>query len=177
MHKAVAPEFLPKAAELFAAKQVKVHACEDSLGYFSGATVATVDDWDAEYLALEIAVRVVDDFDAAIAHLQQYSSQHTEVIVTEDDTAASEFLRRVHSAVVMVNASSRFSDGGELGLGAEIGISTSKLHAYGPMGVDSLTTENLWSRDKATLELNCLIDCRLSLRRRFTSDYKTMPSF
>lgn len=141
VHKAVAPEFLPKAAELFAAKQVKVHACEDSLGYFSGATVATVDDWDAEYLALEIAVRVVDDFDAAIAHLQQYSSQHTEVIVTEDDTAASEFLRRVHSAVVMVNASSRFSDGGELGLGAEIGISTSKLHAYGPMGVDSLTTE------------------------------------
>lgn len=137
----VAADLLPQVATLFADKQVKVHACESSINYFDDALPATTEDWDAEYLALEIAVRVVPDFDAAILHLQQHSSQHTEVIVTENQAMASEFLRRVHSAVVMVNASSRFSDGGELGLGAEIGISTSKLHAYGPMGVESLTTE------------------------------------
>src|SRR5690606_9283240 len=90
---------------------------------------------------LEIAVRIVDDFDAAIAHIDQYSSGHTEVIATQDYSRAQLFIRCINSAVVMANASSRFSDGGELGLGAEIGISTSKLHAYGPMGVESLTTE------------------------------------
>ena len=122
-----------------------VHACEDSLHYFSEAgcqvSQATDADWHAEYLAAEIAVRVVDDMTQAIEHIQDYSSQHTEVIVTEQQAVAEQFVRSIHSAVVMVNASSRFSDGGELGLGAEIGISTSKLHAYGPMGVDSLTTE------------------------------------
>lgn len=138
---AVAKDFLPKAAKLFAEKGVKVHACERSIDYFSGAEAATEQDWDAEYLALEIAVRVVDDYDAGIAHIERYSSGHTEVISTRDYSRAQDFIRRVNSAVVMANASSRFSDGGELGLGAEIGISTSKLHAYGPMGVDSLTTE------------------------------------
>ncbi len=138
---AVAENFLPKAAQLFADKGVKVHACERSIDYFADAEAATEQDWDAEYLALEIAVRVVDDYNAGIAHIERYSSGHTEVISTRDYSRAQDFIRRVNSAVVMANASSRFSDGGELGLGAEIGISTSKLHAYGPMGVDSLTTE------------------------------------
>lgn len=141
VHKDVAAAFLPEVASLFAAKNVKVHACEQSLGYFEGASVATEDDWHAEYLALEIAIRVVDDFDHAVAHIRQYGSGHTEVIVTQNESTANEFIRVVDSAVVMANASSRFSDGGELGLGAEIGISTSKLHAYGPMGAESLTTQ------------------------------------
>lgn len=141
VHKEVAAAFLPKVASLFAAKAVTVHTCEKSMGYFEGAVEATEDDWHAEYLALEIAVRVVDSFEQAVAHIRQYGSGHTEVIVTKDERAANEFIRVVDSAVVMANASSRFSDGGELGLGAEIGISTSKLHAYGPMGAESLTTQ------------------------------------
>ncbi|WAJ72222.1 glutamate-5-semialdehyde dehydrogenase [Catenovulum adriaticum] len=137
----IAEQFLPLAAKAMAEKGVKIHACERSIGYFENAEAATTEDWDAEYLALEIAVKVVDDFDASIEHLEQYSSGHTEVICTKDYARANEFVRRVNSAVVMVNASSRFSDGGQLGLGAEIGISTSKLHAYGPMGLESLTTQ------------------------------------
>lgn len=138
---AIAEQYLPIAAKALAEKSVKIHACEKTIGYFDEALAATDEDWDAEYLALEIAVKQVDDFDDAIAHLEKHSSGHTEVICTKDYARANEFTRRVNSAVVMVNASSRFSDGGQLGLGAEIGISTSKLHAYGPMGVESLTTE------------------------------------
>ncbi|WP_143871423.1 glutamate-5-semialdehyde dehydrogenase [Catenovulum sediminis] len=138
---AQAESFMPMAAAALQQEDVKIHACEKSIGYFQQAEAATDADWDAEYLALEIAVRIVDDFDAAIAHLEQYSSGHTEVICTQDYQRSNEFIRRVNSAVVMVNASSRFSDGGQLGLGAEIGISTSKLHAYGPMGLESLTTQ------------------------------------
>ncbi|KMT66161.1 glutamate-5-semialdehyde dehydrogenase [Catenovulum maritimum] len=141
VHKSKAEEYMPLVAKMFSEKGVKVHACEQSIGYFENAEVATEADWDAEYLALEIAVRIVDDFEAAIGHIETYSSGHTEVICTQDYRLANEFVRRINSAVVMVNASSRFSDGGQLGLGAEIGISTSKLHAYGPMGLESLTTE------------------------------------
>lgn len=141
VHKSVAPSFMPMAASMLAKHNVKVHACERSIGYFELAAAATEEDWYAEYLALEIAVRVVDDMEAAVAHIETYGSGHTEVIVTQNYSAANEFIRIVDSAVVMANASSRFSDGGELGLGAEIGISTSKLHAYGPMGAESLTTE------------------------------------
>jgi len=145
----IASSFLPKVATLFAQKGVRVHACEDSLGYFESdpqdselvPTLATEDDWHAEYLALEIAVRLVDDFEQATRHIHAYGSGHTEVIVTEQHSLAQRFIRQINSSVVMVNASSRFSDGGELGLGAEIGISTSKLHAYGPMGAESLTTQ------------------------------------
>lgn len=137
----IAAEFLPQVAQAFKAKGVRVHACEKSLLFFDEADAATADDWDAEYLALEIAIRVVNNYDQAVEHIQQYSSGHTEVIITQDISTANRFVKQVNSAVVMVNASSRFSDGGELGLGAEIGISTSKLHAYGPMGVESLTTE------------------------------------
>ena len=143
--KSIADEFLPTIAKELVAKQVVVHACQQSLEHFKQAgckaSLATEEDWHAEYLALEIAVRVVEDFEQAISHLEEYSSGHTEVICTNDYQRANEFTRRVNSAVVMVNASSRFSDGGQLGLGAEIGISTSKLHAYGPMGLESLTTE------------------------------------
>ncbi|MCF2947238.1 glutamate-5-semialdehyde dehydrogenase [Paraglaciecola aquimarina] len=141
VHKDVAESFLPKAAAMLAEHNTVIHACENSIGYFSGAQAATVDDWHAEYLAMEIAVRVVDDFEQAIEHIEEYSSGHTEVIVSQDYSKTQEFIRRINSAVVMANASSRFSDGGQLGLGAEIGISTSKLHAYGPMGAESLTTE------------------------------------
>lgn len=141
VHQDVAAEFLPKVAEAFATAGVKVHACEQSIGYFDNADAATDLDYDAEYLALEIAVRVVSDMEQGIQHIQRFSSGHTEVIVSQDISNTQEFVRRINSAVVMVNASSRFSDGGELGLGAEIGISTSKLHAYGPMGLESLTTE------------------------------------
>lgn len=141
VHKDVATEFLPQVATSFAEAGVKVHACDKALPYFDNADLATDLDYDAEYLALEIAIRVVDDFEQAVQHIQRFSSGHTEVIISQDISKTQEFVRRINSAVVMVNASSRFSDGGELGLGAEIGISTSKLHAYGPMGLESLTTE------------------------------------
>jgi len=141
VHQDVAEKFLPMAATEFAKSGVKVHACQQSIGYFANADEATDLDYDAEYLALEIAVKVVKNFEQAVEHIQRFSSGHTEVIVSQDISATQEFVRRINSAVVMVNASSRFSDGGELGLGAEIGISTSKLHAYGPMGLESLTTE------------------------------------
>ena len=141
VHKDVVESFLPQVAAEFAKSEVKVHACSRSIGYFDNADEATDLDYDAEFLALEIAVKVVEDFNEGVEHIQRFSSGHTEVIVSQDISATQEFVRRINSAVVMVNASSRFSDGGELGLGAEIGISTSKLHAYGPMGLESLTTE------------------------------------
>lgn len=141
VHKDIAATFLPKAAALLAEHNTVIHACESSIEYFEGAEVATEDDWHAEYLAMEIAIKVVSDFEQAIEHIEEYSSGHTEVIASQDYSKTQEFIRRINSAVVMANASSRFSDGGQLGLGAEIGISTSKLHAYGPMGAESLTTE------------------------------------
>ena len=141
VHQDIAGTFLPKAAALLAEHSTVIHACENSMRYFDGAQVATEDDWHAEYLAMEIAVKVVTDFDLAVEHIEEYGSGHTEVIASQDYSKTQAFIRRVNSAVVMANASSRFSDGGQLGLGAEIGISTSKLHAYGPMGAESLTTE------------------------------------
>ena len=99
------------------------------------------DSYHAEYLAQEIAVKVVTGFDQAINHINEFTSDHTEVIISQDISRGQEFVRRINSSVVMVNASSRFSDGNQLGLGSEIGISTSKLHAYGPMGLEALTTE------------------------------------
>ncbi|WP_445426363.1 MULTISPECIES: glutamate-5-semialdehyde dehydrogenase [unclassified Alishewanella] len=141
VHQSIADSFLPKVAAALAENHVKVHACAQSLPYFSGASVIAEDEFGQEYLAPEIAVRVVADFDGAIAHIDRFGSQHTEVICTEDQANADRFIATIDTAVVMHNASSRFSDGGELGLGAEIGISTSKLHAYGPMGLEALTTE------------------------------------
>ena len=141
VHQDIASSFLPQAASLLAKYGTKIHACEQSMAYFPDAIAATENDWHAEYLAMEIAIRVVKDFAQGIEHIEAYSSGHTEVIATQDYSRAQQFIRTVNSAVVMTNASSRFSDGGQLGLGAEIGISTSKLHAYGPMGAESLTTE------------------------------------
>jgi glutamate-5-semialdehyde dehydrogenase len=139
--KSIAAVFLPKVAEKLTEKQVKVNACVDSSQYFSDATVLGLDDFGQEYLDLEIAIRIVDGADEAMAHIDRFGSHHTEVICTKNELTAKRFQRSVDAAVVMVNASSRFSDGSELGLGAEIGIATTKLHAYGPMGVESLTTE------------------------------------
>lgn len=142
VHQDISEQFLPLAAKALAdAAQVKVHACENSIHYFDGGQLATTDDYHAEYLAQEIAVKVVNSFDDAVSHINEYTSDHTEVIVTQDISRSQTFIRQINSSVVMVNASSRFSDGNQLGLGSEIGISTSKLHAYGPMGLEALTTE------------------------------------
>ncbi|QBG36084.1 glutamate-5-semialdehyde dehydrogenase [Litorilituus sediminis] len=142
VHESIADTFLPLAAQALAdAAQVKVHACENSIEYFANASLASDEDYHAEYLAQEIAVKVVTGFAQAIEHINEFTSDHTEVIVSQDISRTQQFIRQINSSVVMVNASSRFSDGGQLGLGSEIGISTSKLHAYGPMGLASLTTE------------------------------------
>lgn len=141
VHTDIAATFLPQAAGALRERDVELRADERARQWLPDASSATDDDYAAEYLDLILAVRVVDDLEQALAHIQQYSSDHTEVIVTEDAHAAERFVQALRSAVVMVNASSRFSDGGELGLGAEIGISTTRLHAYGPMGLEALTVE------------------------------------
>lgn len=141
IHKGVAADFLPLVAKMAAEKGVKINACKNSVSYFDGATELKDDEFGEEYLSLELAVRVVDDFEHAIQHLDQFGSKHTEVICTRNKDTVELFQRSVDASVVMANASSRFSDGGQLGLGAEIGIATTKLHAYGPMGLESLTTE------------------------------------
>ncbi|QOL26275.1 glutamate-5-semialdehyde dehydrogenase [Thalassotalea sp. LPB0316] len=141
VHQDIASQFLPQAQQALAQFKVKIHACELALPYFNNAELADESDFQAEYLAQEIAIKVVDSFSAAIDHINRYTSDHTEVIVSQDTSRTQQFIRQINSSVVMVNASSRFSDGGELGLGSEIGISTSKLHAYGPMGLAALTTQ------------------------------------
>ncbi|MEW6990165.1 glutamate-5-semialdehyde dehydrogenase [Colwelliaceae bacterium 6441] len=141
VHKDVADEFLTKAAQALKTKQVKVNACQRAAEYFDNATVLAEDQYGEEYLSLEIAIRIVESTKQAIEHIRKFGSNHTEIICTEDELKANKFQKEVDASVVMVNASSRFSDGSELGLGAEIGIATSKLHAYGPMGIESLTTE------------------------------------
>jgi glutamate-5-semialdehyde dehydrogenase len=140
VHAEVATDFLPRAAAMLRERGVELRGDARSCGLID-AKLATDDDWDAEFLDLILAVRVVDTLDDAIAHIRRHGSDHTEVIATNDKAAAARFVHALRSAVVMVNASSRFSDGGELGLGAEIGISTTRLHAYGPMGAESLTIE------------------------------------
>jgi glutamate-5-semialdehyde dehydrogenase len=127
-------------AAAFAAAGVTMRGCERTCALVPAATPATDEDWAAEYLDLIVAVKVVDSMDDAMDHIATYSSNHTESIVTRDYGRARRFVREVDSSAVMVNASTRFNDGGELGLGAEIGISTSKLHAFGPMGLEELTT-------------------------------------
>ncbi len=138
---AISDKFLPRVAKLLAEKGVKINACKNAAPYFENVTVLNDDDFGEEYLCLEIAIRVVDGIQGAVKHIEQFGSHHTEVICTENEKTAMKFQQVVDASVVMVNASSRFSDGCELGLGAEIGIATSKLHAYGPMGLESLTTE------------------------------------
>ncbi|MFP4347460.1 MAG: glutamate-5-semialdehyde dehydrogenase [Thermodesulfobacteriota bacterium] len=140
VHESAAPAFLPPMAERFQAAGVELRGCEETRRILPQAAEATEADWEAEYLDLILAVKVVADMDEAIAHMTRYGSSHTETIVTSDYRRARRFVREVDASVVMVNASTRFNDGGQLGLGAEIGISTSKLHAFGPMGVEELTT-------------------------------------
>ncbi len=141
VHRDVAEAFLPRAAAALRERSVELRGDDPSRALVPTMHVATEDDYAAEFLDLVLAVRVVDSLDEAIAHIHRYGSDHTEVIATADEAAAQRFVLAIRSAVVMVNASSRFSDGGELGLGAEIGISTTRLHAYGPMGAEALTVE------------------------------------
>ena len=139
--RAAAAAFVPRLCARLAERGVEVRG-DAEVQRLGGPAVlaATDDDWAAEYLALTVAVRVIDGIDDAIAHIERWGSDHTESIVTTDDAIAERFLREVGSSTVMHNASTRFADGGELGLGAEIGISTTRLHAYGPMGAEGLTT-------------------------------------
>jgi len=141
IHKEIAPQYLPRAANLLRENGVEMRGCERAQQIVPDIGKATEEDYDAEYLSLIIAIKIVDDIDDALKHLERFSTDHTEVIVTNDYINAQKFLNQVNSSVVMVNASSRFSDGGQFGLGAEIGISTTKLHAYGPMGLEALTTK------------------------------------
>ncbi len=140
VHEAIAPAFLPAMLAKLKEAGVEIRGCEKTQALVPNVEPANEADWTAEYLDLILSVRVVQDMDAAIDHIERYGSQHTETIVTSNYSKAREFLDRVNSSAVLVNASTRFNDGGELGLGAEIGISTSKIHAFGPMGLEELTT-------------------------------------
>jgi glutamate-5-semialdehyde dehydrogenase len=140
VHQSAAESFLPMMAKRFTEAGVELRGCVGTCRILPDIKTAQESDWSAEYLDLILAVKVVEDMDEAITHVATYSSNHTEAIVTRDYERAKRFVREVDSSVVLVNASTRFNDGGQLGLGAEIGISTSKLHAFGPMGVEELTT-------------------------------------
>ena len=144
VHRAVAAEFLPRALAALGEKGVTVHGDDRIEPYAaaSGTSFAPVtdEDWAAEYYSLDIAAGVVDSLDEALTHIRRWSTGHTEAIVSDSASAIAEFTAGVDSAVVMVNASTRFTDGGEFGFGAEIGISTQKLHARGPMGLAALTS-------------------------------------
>src|SRR5690554_2806398 len=139
VHREIAADILPRLAEAYNAKGVELRGCAATRELIA-AEVASEEDWGTEYLAPVLSIRIVDSLQAAMDHIDQYSSRHTEVIVTEDYTAARRFIAEVDSSSVMVNASTRFADGFEYGLGAEIGISTDKLHARGPVGLEGLTT-------------------------------------
>ncbi len=140
VHAAEAEEFLPKAAEALTAQGVEIRGCPQTVKILPSATPAVEEDWPAEFLDLILAVKVVADMNEAMDHIAQYGSAHTEAIVTRDYVRGRRFIDGVDSSLVLVNASTRFNDGGELGLGAEIGINTDKLHAFGPMGLTELTT-------------------------------------
>jgi len=140
VHEKIAEKFLPTMGKIFREHGVELRGCEKTRKIISYAVPATEDDWYAEYLDLILAVRVVSSIDEAIEHIKKYGSSHTEAIITENLENAMKFIKEVDSSSVMVNASTRFADGYEYGLGAEVGISTTKLHAYGPMGLEGLTT-------------------------------------
>jgi len=140
VHEAIAADFLPVVEKRLRAAGVEIRGCEKTRRILPDVAPASEADWPAEYLDLILAVKVVEDMDAAMNHIAKYGSKHTETIVTSSYERARRFLREVDSSVVLVNASTRFNDGGQLGLGAEMGISTSKLHAFGPMGIRELTT-------------------------------------
>lgn len=141
-----APRLVPPVVDALRAQGVTVHGDETVAALADGVTAATEDDWSTEYLSLDISMRVVDDLDEALEHIRRYSTHHTESIITDDEANAERFLAEVDSAVVMANASTRFTDGGEFGFGAEVGISTQKLHARGPMGLTELTSTKWLAR-------------------------------
>jgi glutamate-5-semialdehyde dehydrogenase len=136
----VAPTFLPKLSAAMQAEGVEIHADDRTAAYLNGVKRASDADWDTEYLDLILNVGVVDGIDGALEHVAKHGSNHTEAIVTQDATHADRWMREVDASLVLVNASTRFNDGFALGLGAEIGISTTKVHAYGPMGLAELCT-------------------------------------
>jgi len=140
VNKEIAMDFLPKMVKRFIDAGVEIRGCADTLSYIPDAKQAKQEDWGYEFLDLILAVTVVNNIYEALAHISDYGSYHTEAIITENHTNAMRFLNEVDASLVIINASTRFNDGGQLGLGAEIGISTSKLHAYGPMGLEELTT-------------------------------------
>ena len=146
VNEAAASRLLPAVATRLREQGVTLHADEAAIALVPDAVPATEDDWTTEYMSLDLAVRVVPDLDAAIDHIRRYSTHHTESIITNDLGRAERFLAEVDSAVVMVNASTRFTDGGEFGFGAEVGISTQKLHARGPMGLAELTSTKWLAR-------------------------------
>ena len=140
VHKDVAEKYLPVISEALTAYGVELRGCPQSVNIASQIKTAGEEDWGTEFLDLILCVKVVQDFEEAKQYIQKYGSQHTESIITENYSTAQRFIAEIDASAVMVNASTRFNDGGELGLGAEIGISTTKLHAYGPMGLEELTT-------------------------------------
>ena len=141
VHKDIAAEFLPALAEKLREKPVELRGCQRTCAILKEAVPATEEDWSTEYLDLIMAVKIVDSLDEAMAHIAKYGSGHSEAIITENYTRAKKFMDGVDAAAVYVNASTRFTDGNEFGFGAEIGISTQKLHARGPMGLEALTSE------------------------------------
>jgi len=141
VHQAVAATYVPDVVAAMHEKDVEIRGCEQTQKLVKGIRKACEEDWATEYLAPVLSIRVVEDMDAAIGHIEQYGSDHTDTIVSEDYSAGQQFLREVDSASVMWNASTRFADGFEYGLGAEIGISTGRLHARGPVGLEGLTTQ------------------------------------
>ncbi|MFK3833574.1 glutamate-5-semialdehyde dehydrogenase [Microbacterium sp. NPDC087868] len=146
VHRQAAPRLVPLVASALQSEGVAIHGDEMVAGLVSNVIPATEEDWATEYLSLDIAIKVVDDLDEALAHIRRYSTGHTESIITTDTRNAERFLAEVDSAVVMVNTSTRFTDGGEFGFGAEVGISTQKLHARGPMGLAELTSTKWLAR-------------------------------
>ncbi|SEL90509.1 glutamate-5-semialdehyde dehydrogenase [Pseudoxanthomonas sp. GM95] len=158
VHQDIAEAFLPLAAKALLACKVELRGDEATRILVAEAGPASDEDYAAEFLDLVLAVRVVPDLAEAIAHIRRYGSDHTEVIATRDETNATSFVAALRAAVVMVNASSRFSDGGELGLGAEIGISTTRLHSYGPMGLEALTVERFVVQGEGQTRVPIAID-------------------
>ena len=146
VHRDAAARLVPPVVAALQERGVTVHGDAETAALASDVVPATDDDWATEHMSLDISVRVVDDLDDALTHIRRYSTQHTESIITMDDDVAERFLAEVDAAVVMVNASTRFTDGGEFGFGAEVGISTQKLHARGPMGLPELTTTKWLAR-------------------------------
>ncbi|MBC8126625.1 MAG: glutamate-5-semialdehyde dehydrogenase, partial [Gloeobacteraceae cyanobacterium ES-bin-144] len=140
VHRDVAAEFLPKAASVLRAKNVELRGCAETQAILTDVIPANEDDWSTEYLDLILSIKIVSSIEEAVSHINAYGSHHTDVIVTSDTPTAERFLREVDSACVFHNVSTRFADGGEFGFGAEIGISTDKLHARGPMGLRELTS-------------------------------------